>query len=262
MQNPQFDIHTFRKYLSTQWLGQELIFESKMVSTNTFAKEYNKGTVCHGTVVFTDDQTAGRGQYERVWISEAGKNLTLSMILEPGKKDALTIFTLACALSVSQMLQSECKIRTMIKWPNDVVIGSNKIAGLLTETQFNGRELSRLIVGIGLNVNQKKFPDVIGGATSCMLETGLEWSRERLLATLLSRIEYNYLLWQKGSEDLLSSINQLLEGHGKWVNLIVNGKRLNDKFKLIGVSKNGVLQALDKEMNVHTYDHEQVRIDV
>ncbi|MFN1836171.1 biotin--[acetyl-CoA-carboxylase] ligase [Balneola sp. MJW-20] len=260
MQSTHFDITSFQNHLRSQWLGHELVYEPELSSTNTCAKSINKGEVCHGTVVITDNQSGGRGQYERAWLSNPAENLTFSMIFEPSKHDALTLLTMACALSIAQMLESECEIMAKLKWPNDVMVGENKIAGLLTETQFNGRNLSRLVVGIGLNVNQLQFGPDHGNATSCKKESGKSWPREKLLAVLLSRIEYNYMLWQKLSGDLLCSVNQRLVGHGEWVHLIINGELSEERMKLVGVGEDGVLQVIDKAMNVHRYDHEQVRI--
>lgn len=244
--------------LRTQWLGHELLYLPETASTNTYAKSLPKDVIHHGTLVITDDQTSGRGQYERTWTSRKCMNLTFSMIFEPRKAEGYTLLSLACALSVVQLLE-EKGIASRIKWPNDVLTDKGKIAGILTETQYSGNRLKRLVIGIGLNVNQNTFPADTEAASLCML-TNEDHSREELLCNLLSRIEYNYQLWTRCGKDFLCSINRNLEGHGEWVRLVSDGREVPGSFKLIGVDEKGALRTLDRDMNVQIYDHEQVRI--
>ena len=198
-----FDLSGFKKQLSTQWLGQDFRYFKSLASTNSYLKSLKPDAVEHGTVVLTDNQTHGRGQYDRAWEVQPGQNLTFSIVFKPHNTTGIHALTLACALTVVELVNNlEEEPCASIKWPNDVLMNQKKVAGLLTETFFLGNTIERLIIGIGLNVNQERYEDELAGkATSICLETGQRKSRERLLNELLRRIEFKYYLWnrKKGS---------------------------------------------------------------
>ncbi len=256
-----FDTKLFEKELSTSWLGRELFFFDELASTNSYAKEIERDGSKHGAIIITDHQTQGRGQYEREWISDAGTNLTFSIIVEPSSGDRLTVLTLACALAVGETLQDISKASAAIKWPNDVLVNDKKIAGLLTETLYIGNKLDRAIVGIGLNVNQVDFQNHIDGlATSLKKITNQESAREKLLVRLLSRIEYYYRLWDDSDIELIKKINKQLIGYGKWTRLTVNDEEMKGEFKFLGINEAGQMVVLNKELEVNTFSYEQVRV--
>lgn len=213
-------------------------------------------------ICLADDQIKGRGQYERSWESESGQNLTFSLAFRPQTTDGFHVLTLACALAIVDCIDellSDSKV--CIKWPNDVMVNRKKIAGLLTETMFSGNTLDRLIMGIGLNVNQEVFSsEVSGTATSIVIEKGELVEREKLLSDLLSRIEYNYSLWQRRQPDLLKSINRNIIGYGEWVELSVNGRLLEDTFKMLGIDESGQLVVLSEDGELKSFSYEQIRL--
>ncbi len=132
-------------------------------STNSFAAELvKKNEAKHGMIVFTTHQTNGKGQREKVWNSEPKKNLTFSLTI---KTDFLLVseqFLLSMAISnavweyVSKKLEG-LDATVFIKWPNDVLINNQKVAGILIENTINTNSLGWSIVGIGINLNQEKF---------------------------------------------------------------------------------------------------------
>lgn len=255
-----FDIKAFEKQLATTWLGQELIFLQEVDSSNRYAKNIEK--VVPGTVVLADKQTAGKGQHNKPWVTESGKNLTFSIVFTPTRADRITLLTLACASAVEDVIckyYEKCSID--IKWPNDVLCDGKKIAGILTEVIHIGNKVDRLIVGIGLNVNQDEFEEELKEvATAMRLITGKEESREQLLSDLLVRIEYNYQRWTQNSVDLVREINPKLQGYGEWINLEIEGKMEEDKKKFLGMNELGALQVLNKELGVDTFSYEQIRV--
>lgn len=119
--------------------------------------------------------------------------------------------TLTSALAIAEIIEELTNDSISIKWPNDVLVNEKKIAGLLTETLFNGDKLERVIVGIGLNVNQENFEKSLkDNATSLRSITSKDTSRERLLARLLSRIEFYYRFWDSKDIELIKRLTRNL----------------------------------------------------
>lgn len=257
-----FDVSIFNKKLTTQWLGQEFRYFASLPSTNTYVKRLDAEEVVQGTVVLTDNQLRGRAQYDRKWESQPGQNLTFSMVFKPRHNMGFHVLTMACALALIEQLKDvQSGACPYIKWPNDVLLNDKKVAGLLTETVFLGNKLDRLIIGIGLNVNQQTYhSDLVDKATSIRLETNRIISREDFLSRLLSRIEYKYHLWRRKQSDLLKQVNREIDGYGKWVDLTVNGKKKDDPCKLLGVNESGRLVVLNKEGGLESFSYEQIRV--
>lgn len=257
-----FDTQLFKDNLNTSWLGHNFFYFEELGSTNTHAKSINKADTLQGSLVLADQQSKGRGQYEREWESAPGENLTFSLILEPGSADRLTILTLAFSLAVADVCEVQLKLPANLKWPNDILVEGKKIGGLLTEAIFNGSIMERLIIGIGLNVNQKRFsPELEKNATSLSILTKEDYSREKLLATILTKAEFYYRLWLKKDVELIKSINKRLIGYGSWVKLDINGCEKEGEFKFLGINENGALVVLNKDLEVDTFSYEQIRIN-
>lgn len=139
------------------------------------------------TVVVAKQQTKGRGQLERKWVSEPNKNLTFSIFV---KFNQLQItknkyLNFAISLAIYDVLLSKKIVKTTIKWPNDLLSRNKKICGILIENTFSGNSIKNSIVGIGLNVNQEIFPKFKPNATSLKLETGSEFNLNTLLNDIL-----------------------------------------------------------------------------
>jgi len=259
----QFDVEFFDRKLTTRWLGRTVCYFKELESTNTHVKKMPAEKVKHGMLCLTDNQTAGRGQYERKWESEIGKNLTFSLVFRPQISDRFHVLTLACALALVEYLghhlhQKHC---ASIKWPNDVMLNGKKVAGFLAETVFTGNKLDRLVVGIGLNVNQKSFPaELSDKATSVCMEKGELVNREIILSELLNRIEYKYIQWHRRGANLIKSINRNIEGYGQWIGLTVNDVLLEDSYKLLGIDETGKLIVLNKDGGIESFSYEQIRL--
>jgi BirA family biotin operon repressor/biotin-[acetyl-CoA-carboxylase] ligase len=143
-----------------------------------------------GTVVWADEQSRGRGQKGRVWHAPAGENLTFSIVLRPAvAMAAVAPLTLAAGLGVEEAVRG-FGVATSLKWPNDILCGSKKLAGVLCETRSQGAHVSALILGIGLNVNTVSFPEELAArATSLRNETGRTFAIEEVLWRLLPSLE-------------------------------------------------------------------------
>lgn len=257
-----FNTSEYRKCLETEWLGTEFQYLEQTDSTNTLLRRVPTDELVHGTVLLADRQLKGRGQFQREWLSEPFRNLTFTVGLKPAATRAPSLITPSAALAVVTVLNEEWGDRFYIKWPNDIMVEGRKLGGILTECVFNGSRLDRVLIGIGLNVNQTRFPEPFRNrATSLKLETGGETlQRERLLTRLLESIERVYGRWEHGERSLIRDINRLMEGYGQWVDILVNGTDLHEEMKFLGVDGDGHLVALTSEIEVIRYTYEQIRI--
>jgi BirA family biotin operon repressor/biotin-[acetyl-CoA-carboxylase] ligase len=181
-------------------LGIRIIYREKVSSTNDLAFELLKERrVSEGTVVYAGEQDKGRGQRGNTWLSEPGKNLTMSIILKPHFLPADKQFYISRIISLAIIdLLSELVRNISIKWPNDIYVGSDKIAGILIEHSITGDKLTSSIAGIGLNLNQVKFPDTLPNPVSLGLITGEYHDVNKVLGDLCSLISRRYEQIAKG----------------------------------------------------------------
>ncbi len=156
-----------------------LIHVPNIASTNDFLKQ-NHHVLPSGTIIQADYQSAGRGQFQRRWDSDAGKNLLFSLLL---KSDVdLEALPVLVANSLVRLLKLH-DISAIVKSPNDILVGGKKIAGILIETSYQGEFLEAVIIGIGLNVNQVDFPGLV--ATSMAIEKGRQFHLPQVMSDWL-----------------------------------------------------------------------------
>ena len=154
-----------------------------------------------GTVIVAEEQTAGQGRLGRSWHSQKGTGLYFSAVVAPPRpSEPQPAVTLAFGLAVQEAIQKVTGVIPDLRWPNDVLIGDRKCAGILVEWQAG-----KVIAGIGVNVNQMEFPDDIARiATSLRLVTGREWSRDELLDSILAAMAtYLAVLSEEGTNAIL-----------------------------------------------------------
>lgn len=170
-----------------------LRFDS-LPSTNTEAAEQARRGAKEGLCVVAREQTEGRGREGRVWISPAGAGLYLSIVLRPGRlaMRLWPLLTLMAALAVRETLVVEFDLETDIKWPNDIVIGERKLAGILAEA-IETPAGPAIILGIGINLDDRSFPAELNGiATSVSAATGQAPDAERLMQSLIGALDRRY----------------------------------------------------------------------
>lgn len=163
----------------------------RVESTNSYAQKIiqNKNAL-DGMVVYADEQMQGKGQYGSYWHSAPGENLTFSVIYFPKQLLAHEQFYLSKAISVAvrNFLLTEIK-NVWIKWPNDIYVGKKKIAGILIENIIEASEISKCVLGVGLNVNQKKFPSEIPNPISLSVAKKDEIMLDKCFDKLLGFID-------------------------------------------------------------------------
>ena len=167
----------------------------KIGSTNTEAMQSAAEGAPEGSVFLAEEQLAGRGRGAHSWHSARSTGIYCSVVLRPPMppSEAL-IFSLAAGLAVhAAVLSIAPELRPDLKWPNDVLLAGKKFCGILTEMNAEATRVRHLVTGIGINVNQAKFPAELREiATSLRIETGTEWSRVELAAALLKSLDREY----------------------------------------------------------------------
>ena len=186
------------RYLEPGTLGRHIIFRHEVSSTNTLAMSLARSGEPHGTVVVADRQTGGRGRMGRIWESPAGVNIYMSVILHPPVLPArASQIPIVSVIALSRAMERfEPALKYGIKWPNDLLVGERKLAGILCEMKTDGEEVHHLVTGIGVNVNMTGMDDSISAtATSIAIETGGTYFRPVLAAYIIEELESAYDSW-------------------------------------------------------------------
>lgn len=202
----------------------------KIGSTNSEAMRAAAEGAPEGSVFLAEEQLAGRGRGAHNWHSARSSGIYCSVILRPAMppSDAL-IFSLAAGLAVREAVTEIApQIAVDLKWPNDLLIVGKKFCGILIEMNAEATRVRHLVVGIGINVNQVKFPAELREiATSLRAETGTEWSRVELLAALLKSLDREYRNLVENSDVRPSIIRRFEEAsssvRGRKVSVEENG---------------------------------------
>jgi BirA family biotin operon repressor/biotin-[acetyl-CoA-carboxylase] ligase len=200
-------------------IGSILNFYKNLSSTNDQASLLLKTeSPPEGTVIYTDSQSAGRGQKDNKWESDEGKNLLISIILYPKSIAPENQFyiSMAVSLGICDFIDSFFP-GSKIKWPNDIYIKNDKIAGILIENSILGETIENSVAGIGININQEKFSDVVPNPVSIKMVTGNEYDRVICLKQLLSDLDRRYKQLLFGDHDQIKKeYNLRLHRLGEW----------------------------------------------
>lgn len=182
--------------LDTNLVGRQIHCETEINSTNQLAQQLAAQGAPEGLVVLAEAQLAGRGRMGRRWESPAGINVYCSILLKPQipPRQAPQL-TFLSAVATAEALKDLYGIDARVKWPNDILVGGRKIAGLLNELSAETEQIHALVLGIGINVNMTaaQFPDELRyPATSVLIETGDLHPRLALVRLLLQKIDDLY----------------------------------------------------------------------
>lgn len=174
--------------------GKHIHHYLKTDSTNRVAMELGYASEPEGTIVLAEEQTAGRGRAGRVWHSERGTGIYATLLLRPKISPVQApLLTMMAGLSARAAIQAQTGLTIDLKWPNDLMLGSRKLGGILTEMHAEPSQVRHVVVGIGINANQDKFPGELSSiATSLRISLGRSISRMELLVRLLGEFEGNY----------------------------------------------------------------------
>lgn len=186
----------------TEWAGQPVCVYESVDSTNTECTRLANAGAKHGTVVLAKSQTAGRGRRGRSWDSPLGENLYFSLLLKPDvMPDKAPMLTLIMALAAAEGIENLTGLRPMIKWPNDLVMEGKKICGILTEMHMAGHKIDHVVIGVGINVRKRTFPEELQEKAEslenvCGAAAG-EISVQALLEAVLQAFEKRYAVFEQ-----------------------------------------------------------------
>lgn len=179
-----------------QTVGRDIQVFQETTSTNDVVEKLARDGVKEGVVVFAESQARGRGRLGRKWVSPAKLGLWFSVLLRPQLRPAeATQLTVAAATALARAVQSVTALAPDIKWPNDLLLGGRKVAGILTEMSAEVDRVKYIIIGLGVDVNQNvtDFPaDVRKIASSLKLELGHPVHRAELAAAILQELDRDY----------------------------------------------------------------------
>ncbi len=183
-----------RQRLKGSLFGKRIYHFFKTDSTNRVALELGHAGEPEGAVVLAEEQTAGRGRAGRKWQSDRAAGIYVTLLLRPRLAPVQApLLTMMAGLSARAAIEAQTGLVADLKWPNDLLLGGKKVGGILTEMHAEPSMVRFVIVGIGLNVNQEKFPGELGTiATSLHIEAGKHISRLEVLVRLLREFENDY----------------------------------------------------------------------
>ncbi|PLR99722.1 biotin--[acetyl-CoA-carboxylase] ligase [Bacillus sp. T33-2] len=230
--------------LKTEFLGRNLHYEDSVDSTQKIAHRLAYDGAPEGTVVIAEEQTSGRGRMDRKWHSPKYTGIWMSVLLRPNiPPQKAPQLTLIAAVAIVQAIEETTGLIPEIKWPNDILIDGKKVTGILTELQAESDRINAIIIGIGINVNQKKedFPDEIAEvASSLAIKAGSPLSRVKLVQAVLKNLEKLYITYLDAG---FYPVKLLWESYAVSIGKVVTARTLTGsiKGKALGITDDGVL---------------------
>jgi len=228
-------------------IGQNIIYLDKVASTNDYLRELlsNFKPLGEGTAILAEEQFQGKGQRGSTWVSEPGKNLTTSILLKPHFLSIEQQFALSAtvAIAVVNWLKRKTKQDVTVKWPNDIYVGSKKIAGILIENKLKGNKIDASIIGIGININQVNFDTATTITSLSILTDKVDYVIKDLAPELFASIQTEYnTLYTQSWRSQLDHYNELLFWKGEEKPFLVAGEKKTGIIKAVGID--GQLQVL------------------
>ncbi len=225
-------------------------------STNEVAANLLVQQPEEGTVVITDNQTAGKGQRGNSWEAAPYQNLTFTLVLKPNFVAVNQQFKLTqvVSLGIAAALQTHLTRQVKIKWPNDIFVGQQKLAGILIQNNLKGTRLDTCLVGVGINVNQTQFVCSHAASVAGLGKKNLPLND--MLVEVLAGIASYYAMLNAGKEaQLTEEYHQLLLGLGEEMNF-KSGREFTGQ--ILGIDAQGRL-LIKEENQVHSFQHKEVQ---
>lgn len=223
-------------------------------STNNYAMgKVHEGMATHGMAWYAHAQTAGKGQRGKEWVSEAGKNIILSIVLKPALifRSRPFYFSALMALCCHEFLEKITGEKVFIKWPNDLYWGDRKAGGMLIENVFAGTEWKWSVAGIGINVNQTVFNEEVPRAVTLSEIAGHEKDPVLLAQQLHSYILHKFnATTEETFEELLPQYNKVLYKKNEEVKLRKNFAVFSTTIKAVNETGQLITQdVMEREFN-------------
>ena len=214
-----------KSLMHTDWVAKEVLYFDTIDSTNTKAQELAEKGYPSGTLVVADKQESGKGRRGRSWVSPSGTGIFMTLMIKPDiNPNNASMLTLVAALAVAKAITSVTGEEALIKWPNDIVVNSKKVCGILTEMNAQFDYINHIVVGIGINVHNESFPEEISQmASSLMIEAGgKRFHRAQIIAETMSYFEqyYDTFLKTQDLSALVREYDELLVNRNKSVRVL------------------------------------------
>jgi BirA family transcriptional regulator, biotin operon repressor / biotin---[acetyl-CoA-carboxylase] ligase len=214
-----------KRELKTKIFGKEIYSYEKVDSTNDIAYRLAEEGCSGGAIVLADEQVKGKGRLGRSWSSPPGSGVYLSCIIRPDiLPNEVSKITLVAALACANTIRNISGLEAMIKWPNDILLSSKKVCGILTEMKAELDRVDFAVLGMGINVNTGKgaLPE---GATSIKEELGQGISRIEFTKKLIEEFEKTYTIFtEKGFDRIRKSVKEMSFTLGKYIKVISHSK--------------------------------------
>jgi BirA family biotin operon repressor/biotin-[acetyl-CoA-carboxylase] ligase len=247
-----FDAERFRTQSreTKPTLGRPLMYLPVTGSTNDNALLAARSGAPHGSLFVADEQTAGRGRRGNLWLAAPGESLLFSVLLRPQLElSQVSALTLAIGLSLRDALAPRLTHPVHVKWPNDLLVDGQKLAGVLLESQLQGERLQAVVVGVGLNVSTRDFPPEIAARATSLARLGAsDLEREPLLQAVLNAMALRLEAYQRtGVAGILDELNAADALRDKRVRVEAKqgvGRGLDDQGRLLLEDDAGVVHAI------------------
>jgi BirA family biotin operon repressor/biotin-[acetyl-CoA-carboxylase] ligase len=241
-------------------IGSEIIFHDELTSTNSEASLLLRKSkdIREGTVIYTEFQSAGRGQPGTIWESQKGKNLLFSIILYPSSviPEEQFLISMAISLGICDFIDRYFK-GSKIKWPNDIYINDDKIAGILIENSILGEGIENSVAGIGFNLNQESFPGNITNPVSLKNVTDTDYDINICLRQILADIDRRYkILLYDERERLVCEYNSRIYRLQRWNTYKTDDRVFTGRIKDVAFS--GKLRVEEKDGSFNYYSFKEI----
>lgn len=246
--------------MDSKKIGNQIYKVKTVDSTNNYAAKLLKQTkIPFGAVIMSYNQTGGKGQRDTNWESNPGENLLISALLDMKNISVSNIFYLSKSMAlavracVSQITTAEC----MVKWPNDIMVRNQKVAGILIENQWRRQGVSSSIIGIGLNVNQTSFSSDFNATSLCNITLD-KYDLDEVLKLLCEKMELYYTEFKNGDYSIIDKeYHEFLFNYNVWSSFSIDGVVFEGKNR--GVLETGQLQIELKNGQLQLFELKDIK---
>ena len=259
----ELNLDLIKNGLDSSLFGVNIVYRTSLGSTNDLARDLALLEAPEGTVVVTEEQTAGKGRRGRSWLAPSKTNLLFSILLRPKfTPNRVFSLTMALALAALEAIEKETDLLCKIKWPNDLYVENRKLGGILTEFAGKDKNVDWVVLGLGVNVNwcPEEGKGVSGFAATCIRsETQKKVSRNELLVRILKQFESHHeRLLSGGRNDLYRKWNEYSLVLGKEV--VIDSEERRTRGKAIRIDENGALILEDERGKLQVITHGDVSL--
>lgn len=223
-------------------MNDKIIYLDEIDSTNIFAANLCRNSKNIPAAVVAESQTQGSGRMGRKFFSPQKNGIYMTYILDAKNVKTLNLITSAAGLAVAEVLENLCGIKTNIKWPNDILVSSKKVCGILTKLITENGKITYALIGIGINVSNESFPDEIKDiATSLKIETGNIFNKKEIIEALVEKLNSIFLDKAISEEEIVKKI----KSRSCVLNRKVFVKSENKEYFAVDISPDGGLIVRD-----------------